>query len=110
MDEGFVKNFPALAEKSVFLSDGSMDVAGAVEVYANQIAKQIAPVRVTGNYGSEILRGSVAFKPSRNHDDLYDPEFASRMIAAGETYDLERRGNRVSFIAFKQVPWFHCSR
>src|SRR6516164_9806022 len=58
----FLTNFPSLAEKTVFISDGTMDVTGAVELYANRIARQIAPIRLTGNYGSEILRGNVAFR------------------------------------------------
>jgi len=99
-----------LAEKAVFISDGMMDVTGSVELYVNRIAKQIAPVRLTGNYGSEILRGSVAFKPGSQHAKLLEPEFAHLVQNASETYDSECRGHKVSFIAFKQVPWHHYSR
>jgi asparagine synthase (glutamine-hydrolysing) len=57
VDSLFINEFPLLAEKSVFVSDGAMDVTGSVELYVNRLASYIAPVRLTGNYGSEILRG-----------------------------------------------------
>jgi asparagine synthase (glutamine-hydrolysing) len=106
----FLANFPSLAEKAVFISDGAMDVTGAVELYANRIARQIAPIRLTGNYGSEILRGSVAFRPVKWTETLLEPEFAQSVRTAGATYQAERNGHPLSFIAFKQVPWHHYAR
>jgi asparagine synthase (glutamine-hydrolysing) len=41
---------------------------------------------------------------------LFSPEFASRFSNAVATYKSELGGNRLSFIAFKQVPWHHYSR
>src|SRR4029077_17523323 len=69
----FFSEFPELAKKSIYFSDGAMDVTGAVELFANRIARQIAPVRLTGNYGSEILRGNVAFKPGSLSESLFPP-------------------------------------
>jgi len=110
VDTQFFTQFPNLAERVVFLSDGAMDVTGSVELYMNSLARQIAPVRLTGNYGSEILRGNIAFKPSNLSDEILDSEFAQLVRKASSTYDLERKGHRQSFIAFKQVPWHHYSR
>lgn len=106
----FLTQFPSLAEKAVFVSDGAMDVTGAVELYANRAARQIAHVRLTGNYGSEIVRGNVAFRPGKVTEALLEPEFAQSVRAAGATYQAERDGHPLSFIAFKQVPWHHYSR
>ena len=110
VDGDFFANFPELAERTVYLSDGAMDVSGAVELHINQFARQIAPIRMTGNYGSEILRGSIAFKPRPLNTSLYDPEFARLGERAAATYDGEKQGNASSFIAFKQMPWHHYSR
>lgn len=106
----FLKDFPALARRSVYASDGAMDVTGSAELYVNRIARQIAPIRLTGNYGSEILRGNVAFGPDELSDDLFEPALERQVEAAGETYAEERRCHPLSFIAFKQVPWHHYSR
>ncbi len=106
----FLTKFPSLAERAVFLSDGAMDVTGAVELYANRIARQIAPVRLTGNYGSEIFRGNVAFRPKKLTEALLEPEFAQSVRTAVATYQAERNGHSLSFIAFKQLPWHHYAR
>jgi asparagine synthase (glutamine-hydrolysing) len=87
-----------------------MDVSGAVELYVNQRARQLAPIRVTGNYGSEILRANVAFRPGRVDRSLFTPEFGRLLDGAAETYRAEAVGSRLSFIAFKQVPWHHYAR
>ncbi len=106
----FLREFPALAEKSVYLSDGTMEVSGAVELYVNRLAREIAPVRLTGNYGSEILRRNVAFKPSVDAASLLSDEFADKLQTAAATYRRIRDGNTLSFIAFKQIPWHHYAR
>jgi asparagine synthase (glutamine-hydrolysing) len=106
----FFDEFPRLAEKTVAVTDGAMDVSGAVELYVNQLARKISPIRVTGNYGSEILRSHVAFRPSRLDTSLFTPDFRSLLEEASATYKDEVAGNRLSFIAFKQVPWHHYAR
>jgi asparagine synthase (glutamine-hydrolysing) len=109
-DDALLTNFPRLAEQAVYLSDGTMDVTGAVELYVNRVAKALAPIRVTGNYGSEIVRSNVAFKPRALDERFLEPEFARLVQEARETYRVELRGRPLSFIAFKQVPWFHHAR
>lgn len=110
LDRGFLDDFPRLAEETVFLTDGALDVSGAAELYVNRMARDIAPVRLTGNYGQEILAGSVAFKPSAPDGTLFDEEFYRLVRSAADTYATERAGRRLSFVAFKQVPWHHYSR
>ncbi len=106
----FLEDFPALATKAICVSDGAMDLTGAAELYVNRIAREIAPVRLTGNYGSEILRGNVAFGPGSLQDGLFDAGFERQVKATETTYAEEAQGHPVSFIAFKQVPWYHYAR
>jgi asparagine synthase (glutamine-hydrolysing) len=110
VDSRFFNEFPNLAEKAVFVSDGTMDVTGSVELYINRIASQVAPVRLTGNYGSEIVRGNITFRPGSFNERLLEPEFAQLVQTASETYSSECQTHPLSFIAFKQVPWHHYSR
>jgi asparagine synthase (glutamine-hydrolysing) len=110
IEDDFYRDFSRLAERTVWLSDGSMDVSAAVELYVNQRARAIAPIRLTGNYGSEILRSNVAFRPANLNLDFFTPEFQKLLRQAGEKYRREVVGNRLSFIAFKQVPWHHYAR
>ena len=106
----FLAEFPQLAEQTVHLTDGAMDVSGAAELYVNRLARQIAPVRLTGNYGSEILRRHVAFKPRSLAEEMFSPDFVPQLSVAAHTYSEEAAGNQLSFIAFKQVPWYHYAR
>lgn len=106
----FFAQFPALAAESVYRTDGTMDVSGAVGLFVNQLAREVAPVRLTGNYGGEILRGLVPFRPRDQQDDLFAPEMAPYFQMAKDSYFTERNGHRVSFVAFKQVPWHHYGR
>jgi asparagine synthase (glutamine-hydrolysing) len=110
LGDEFLKEFPALAEQSVAVSDGAMDVTGAAELYANRFAREIAPVRLTGNYGSEIIRRNVAFRPRSLPTGLFTPEMAQHAAAAARTYAGESRGHRLGFIATRQVPWHHYAR
>ena len=106
----FLKDFPTLAEKTVFLTDGAMDVGGASELYANRLARQVAPVRLTGNYAQEVLRSSIAFKPVPFLKSVLNGDFGLLVDKAGTTYHDELQGHPLSFVAFKQVPWHHFSR
>jgi asparagine synthase (glutamine-hydrolysing) len=110
IEEDFFPKFQSLAERTVYLTDGAMDVSGAVELYVNRTAREIAPVRLTGNYGSEILRSNVAFRPRQLNRHLFTPEFSQLLNDAEETYRAESVGHRLTFIAFKQVPWYHFAR
>ncbi len=110
VDGEFLSDFPKLAEKTVYLSDGTMDVTGSIDLYIQQAARNIAPIRVTGTNGGEILRSLTAFKPMPLNEDLFDAEFLRHFRAAAGTYAEELRGNRLSFTAFKQAPWYMCSK
>lgn len=110
ISDDFFARFPALAIDCVRFSDGAMDVSGASEIFANDLARSIAPVRLTGNYGSEILRGNVAFRPASSISPIYSGELQNAAAHASETYKAERDGSLQSFIASKQVPWHHYAR
>ena len=101
----FLSRFPSLAEKAVCISGGGMDVTGAIDVYVQQQARQIAPARLGGVYGGEILRRLVMFKPGSSGENVFVPEVANYVRDCARTYQSELTGNRLSFTAFKQVPW-----
>lgn len=101
----FLSNFAKYADRTVYLTDGCAGVNRAPDLYANEIAAQIAPVRMTGNYGSEILRRLRMFKPVAPPAGLYCPELLPYIQAASETYARLTSGHAVTFTAFRQAPW-----
>jgi asparagine synthase (glutamine-hydrolysing) len=102
----FLRNFPGLAEKTVYISDGAMDVTGAIDLYVQGKAREVAPVRISGVYGGEILRRLVMFKPSSLKLDFFSPDFIRSIDGAAKTYADELDGHKLSFTAFKQAPWY----
>ena len=110
LNSKFFAEFPALAKRAVYYTDGTMDVSGSVELYVNKFAREIAPVRFTGNYGDQVLRGAVGFKPNSLCEGIFDPEFARHVHAGTTTYANISKDRSLSFLAFKQVPWYHYAR
>lgn len=104
--EDFLQRFREYAERSVYLSDGSIDVSRSPDLYLNEMARQIAPVRMTGNYGGEILRGVRAFKPAEPAPGIFTPDFLTRVHDTSDTYARVLRGHPISFAAFRQAPWY----
>jgi asparagine synthase (glutamine-hydrolysing) len=100
----FLSQFARYAERAVYLTDGCVDVGRAPDLYLNQRAREIAPVRMTGTYGGEVLRGIRAFKPVEPVAGLFSPEVLSKVHLAAETYAEVLHGHPVSFAAFRQGP------
>jgi len=110
VDGEFLSQFHDLAERAVYISDGSMDVTGSVDLYVQRFARQIAPVRVSGVCGGEILRRLVMFKPGPPQKGLFDPELERSFRDAAATYADDLQGHRLSFTSFKQAPWYMASK
>jgi asparagine synthase (glutamine-hydrolysing) len=103
----FLSGFPHYAERAVYLTDGCVDVGRAPDLYLNEKARKIAPVRMTGNYGGEILRCVRAFKPEVSSRGLFHPDVLRWANLGSETYASIAAGHPVSFAVFKQAPWHH---
>src|SRR6266487_3444522 len=110
VDTEFLSQFRDLAERAVYISDGTMDVTGSIDLYVQRLARQIAPVRVGGVCGGEILRRLVMFKPHPPQQGIFDPELEGAFQRAATTYADELQGHKLSFTSFKQAPWFMASK
>jgi asparagine synthase (glutamine-hydrolysing) len=103
----FLSRFPHYAERTVYLTDGCVEPNHSPDLYVNERAAQIAPVRMTGNYGGEVLRRVRAFKPVEPPTGLFSQEFLFHIHAAKKTYAGLLRGHALSFAVFRQAPWHH---
>ena len=105
--EEFLSRFPHYVERTVYLTDGCADVSHSPDLYVNERAREIAPVRMTGNYGGEVLRRVRTFKPVEPLPGLFRPELLPYVRQAGETYTGLLQGHPLSFAVFQQAPWYH---
>lgn len=99
--------FPRYAERTVYLTDGCAGTISAPVLYSTMKAREIAPVRMTGNYGDQIILRWRAFKASKLRASLFHPEFSVHVKAGVETYLTATRIHPLTFAAFRQAPWFH---
>jgi asparagine synthase (glutamine-hydrolysing) len=100
----FFSDFASHVDRTVNATDGCFGALGAHEIYLNAQARQLAPVRLTGVFGGEILREVSTFKLVGISPQLTNPEFHRNTnsftgeLAKGEFHP-------VTFAAFKEVPW-----
>lgn len=110
LDRHFLDSFRDLAEKTVYISDGNLGAGNAYELYLNRLARSVAPVRLTGSYGSEVLRQARAFNAVLPPPGLIHSDFAKPVQAAISTFDKISQCHNLTFSIYKQAPWFYYNR
>ena len=103
----FLTRFAHYAERSIYLTDACVDLDRSPDLYVSEKAREIAPVRMVGTYGSEMLLHAVMFKAVRPTAGLFQADLASHIIRAEETYNRSLQVHPMTFVAFRQSPWHH---
>jgi asparagine synthase (glutamine-hydrolysing) len=103
----FLSRFAHYAERSIYLTDACVDLSRSPDLYVNEKARQIAPVRIVGTYGSEMLLHAVMFKATPPDSGVFHQDVLPHLEAAARTYCETKKGHPVTFIAFRQSPWHH---
>jgi asparagine synthase (glutamine-hydrolysing) len=102
----FFKNFPVLAEKSVYISDGNHTAFGAHDLYLNRIARQIAPVRLTGKYGSEVVRGRKLIPFGVFPQDAVVSDLRPFLQQTPPPQQISRLSHPLSRTVQEDIPWY----
>ena len=90
-------------EQSVYISDGHLGLSGAAELDVNRQARQVAPTRMTGNWGGELMRGVRAFKFAPPRGAFLAPDFAADMAASAQAF-AQAPAHPISAALFDQIP------
>jgi asparagine synthase (glutamine-hydrolysing) len=101
----FFTDFASLADRTVSATDGALGVCGAHEIYLNRQARALALVRLTGNYGSEILRGMTTFKPLGLSPDLLAPGLRPNLLRSASSSAPATAEHPVVRAATEEIPW-----
>jgi asparagine synthase (glutamine-hydrolysing) len=101
----FFDAFAELAEKTVWLTDGCLDICGTHELYYSARAREIAQIRITGNYGSEVLRGVSTFKSAPPSGAMFAGELRPYIDEALRSYAALHAGHPATFAAMYEIPW-----
>ncbi len=103
IDQDFFSNFASHVDQTVYITDGYLGPLGAHEIYLNGQARSLAPVRLTGVFGGEILRGLSMFKPLPLSSRLVN----SDLELSPNSFAQQWAGNSqhpVTFAAFHEIP------
>ena len=100
----FVTNFGRYVDRTVLITDGCAGALGAHEIYLTALARKISPIRLTGNYGSEVLRGMSTLKPMHLASKLFAQSFRPMLDAMADG-SATAPVHPVTHAAFRGVPW-----
>jgi asparagine synthase (glutamine-hydrolysing) len=103
----FLAQFAHYAERSIYLTDACVDLSRSPDLYVNEKVREIAPVRIVGTYGSEMLLHAVMFKAEEPARGLFCAEVEPQIRAAKDTYNANLQVHPLTFVAFRQSPWHH---
>jgi len=103
----FLSRFSHYAERSVYLTDGCVDVGRTSDLYVSERARAIAPTKVVGTYGSEVLQHATMFKPVKLPAGVFSHGLMPYVRQAEATYSGLGGDHPVTFAAFRQSPWWH---
>ncbi len=106
-DERALSRFAHYTERTLYLTDGCVDVSRSVDLWNNEMARQIAPVRMVGTFGSEIIRKAVMFKAVMPSPEPFSQGMFAQVSRAMESYRNLLRGHRTSLVAFTQPATYH---
>jgi asparagine synthase (glutamine-hydrolysing) len=100
----FLSEYGSYVDRTVYVTDGCAGAVAAHEIYLNAQARRLAPRRLTGNFGSEVLRSMSTFKRVDLSREFIAPDFQARVDAVAN--DIPGRGQpSVTFAAFREIPW-----
>ena len=104
IEADFLRSYGAYVDRTVHVTDGCVAAAGAHELYLNAKARTLAPIRVTGNFGSEVLRRMSTMKPLGLSQWLLRPDLAREVARVSRESGL-LTNHPVTRAAFCEVPW-----
>ena len=98
----FFRHFDTHFDRTVYVTDGCAGATSCHEIYFNAQARQVSPVRLTGNFGSEILRSVSTFKAFGLRPGLLSDTYAKAVDAETQAATA-RAANPITFAAFHEI-------
>lgn len=104
LESDFFSSFAAFAKQTVYISDGYAGITGAHELYLSRKARELAAVRITGNYGGELLRGISTLKPQTINRSIFNDAMARKIDDLARNYP-EDETHPTTFALKKEIPY-----
>src|SRR6266446_33711 len=110
INQEFLNQFPQFASRSIYISDGTHDALGAHDVYFNQIARDLAPIRLTGKFGSEVVRTRKLIPSVDFPRDLMQPWFRAFLDEVPSLDQMSQKTHPLSRVVTEEIPWYESGR
>jgi asparagine synthase (glutamine-hydrolysing) len=108
--DAFLDNFPALAARSVYVSDGTHDAFGAHDLYFNRLARCIAPARLTGKFGSEVVRTRKLMPFTEYPQGMLSPGLSEAVRSLPPFQELSKVRHPLTRMLIEEIPWHEYGR
>jgi asparagine synthase (glutamine-hydrolysing) len=99
----FFSDFASYVDRTVYVTDGSLGSLGAHEIYLSSQARALSPVRLTGVFGGEVLRGVSMFKPLHLTHRLVSGDLAEAVATWARQWSHDGE-HPITFAAFREIP------
>jgi asparagine synthase (glutamine-hydrolysing) len=110
IDDRFLSGFSDFARRAIYISDGTHDAFGAHDVYFNENARKIAPIRLTGKFGSEVVRIRRLMPSLTYQSDLLQPSLRSLVEELPSYAEMNPNGHPLTRVVCEEIPWHEFGR
>jgi asparagine synthase (glutamine-hydrolysing) len=105
-DQQLLKEYPYKVEKATYISDGLESTDKTDALHFNRLARDIAPVRMTGKYGSQVIKGIFGFAARPPYMQLIHEDFKQYLDLADKTTAELQKAHALTFLLQSAIPWW----
>lgn len=105
-DDKYLTEYPFHVKTSMYISDGLVAVNTADLIYFSKLARQIAPIRMTGIYGSQVLKSISGLIERPPYEQLINHDFKKFLSKAKETFSSIEKLSSLSSMLFNEISWW----
>ena len=105
-DTQLIKEYPYKVEKATYISDGLESTDKTDALHFNRMARDIAPVRMTGKYGSQVIKGIFGFAARPPYMHLIHDDFKQYLDMANKTTAELQKVHKLTFLLQSAIPWW----
>ena len=110
IDGRFLTRFPEFSRRAIYGSDGTHDAFGAHDVYFNETARKVAPIRLTGKFGSEVVRIRRLMPSLTYPSGLLQPSLTSLVEGLPSYAEINPNGHPLTRVVCQEIPWHEFGR
>ncbi len=107
LDGDFLARYPDHAARAMYVSDGMADATTVDCLYLERCVREIAPVKLMGGFGSQVLgRVKPALRARLPVAELIHPDFRAQVPPASRCPSPEEPGHPLTRMLRREIPWY----